>query len=822
MFFLLSLLSIVVIGGAAAGGGGGGGGGGSSEPSEITPTPTPGFDTAVDQDQIDSFKTTEYNSQYGLGNIKAAEAYSLLQTNNKAIGGDGVKVFIADTGVRLTHIDIAGNDHGSLHTSPSSDYDGHGTHVASIASGVKNDLGMHGVAFSSDIIAVRLDLEDSVEADMSMDPYDGVEYAAQNGAKVINMSWGSSSYSSYNGEGSLAALSPKLLIAKDNDALMVVATGNDADNNGDGQTIVQNPDYLNFPKPVRPALYANNDELDGFMLAVGATDENNNIADFSNICGVTKDFCLFAPGVSIIGAYNSGDYYQIYLSGTSQAAPHVSGAAAVLRGAWTFLTAPQTAQILLDTATDLGAAGVDDIYGHGLLNLESAVTAQGANNVASSSIVSSAGSDARTSSISSHSIFGNAFSANVAPILKNAVFFDKYGRDYKANLDQKISSIGSNPYSLDNFLFNDYSTTGLPMSFGKNRSNNLSVRFNARNLYEDPISGQMKNNKFGLKHLTIDRSKEDKNGFNSSDVSFAYSRNFSKGLKIGFSKNDFNGNFNQENPAKSHNLISYNNFATSPYKKLSAIVSTNNDSKSQISTNQLSLSQKLTPKLTTSLSFSNYSYSNSVSKFSSDESRIFDSSVGYKINKKTKIGFSLGNLDELNNNLLGSKSEGAFSSGSNPATKYVTFSGTRDLVGSWKVTASYSEGKTDVSGNSIGVFRDFSDIKSRGSAMGLLNNDFFGGSLALVYSEPLRIYKGSANLDIPISRDDEGNVQRLTANGVSLAPDGKERDLEISYSTRLKYDRGTINYNALVRQEPDNIKGAKSQYLMMVRYNLKF
>ncbi|MFT6105871.1 MAG: subtilisin family serine protease [Rickettsiales bacterium] len=816
MFFLFSLLSVVVIGGVAASGGGGGGGGGSNS-----------FDSANygdglggSSDPNNAYKTAEYESQYGLKNIKAAEAYLALESNGKPVGGDGVKIFINDTGVRLTHQEIAGNDFGSLHSNPSDDWSSHGTHVAATAAGVKDNFGMHGVAFNADIVAVRVNLlGDTGTPEFSS--YEGIEYSGQNGAKVINMSWGSSVYTSYDGDGDFSGKT-EMLVAKDNDSLMVTSAGNDGDNNNDGQFSWQESTYLANPKPSRPGLYANNDDIAGYLLTVGSTDENNKISDTSNICGVTKNFCLVAPGDAIYAATIGSDSDYGSKSGTSMASPHVAGAAAVIRGAWDFLTAPETAQILLDTAMDLGESGVDDIYGHGLLNLEEAVSAQGANNISSSSIVNSVGYDAKSSSINSHPIFGNALHANVAPILKNAVFFDKYGRDYKANLDHKISSIGNNVYNLDNLLFNDFSSAGLPMSFGENHSNNISIRFNARNIFSDPISGQMKTNNFGLKHLTIDKSREDQNGFYDSDVSFAYSRDFSDGLKIGFSKNDFNGNFNQENPAKDHNLISYNNFSGSPYKKLNSISNVSDDNQNQISNNQLSISKKLTENLTSSLSFSNYTHSNSVNRFSSDESRIFDSSIGYKINGKTKIGFSLGNLDELNNNFLGSKNEGAFSSGSDPATRYATFSGTRDLFNGWKVTASYSEGKTDVSGNNIGVFRDFSDIKSRGSAMGFLNNNFLGGSLALVYSEPLRIYKGSANLDIPISRDADGNVQRLTANGISLAPDGKEQDLEISYSTKLKYDRGTINFNSLVRQEPDNIKGAENQYLMMVRYNLKF
>ena len=105
-------------------------------------------------------------------------------------------------------------------------------------------------------------------------------------------------------------------------------------------------------------------------LNVIAVDQNNRIADFSNGCGASKDWCIAAPGVEIIMP-NTGGGRQVE-DGTSFAAPHVSGAAAVLKSAFPNLTAPQVVALLLTTARDLGAPGVDDVYGHGLVDLEKA------------------------------------------------------------------------------------------------------------------------------------------------------------------------------------------------------------------------------------------------------------------------------------------------------------------------------------------------------------------------------------------------------------------------------------------------------------------
>jgi subtilisin family serine protease len=815
IFFLASLISALAIGGAlAVGGGGGGGGSGGGAVVSGGGSSTSDWDSTIDSAKIASYQTDEYNKQWGLNNIKAAQAYSLLERNGKAVAGDDVLIAISDTGIRSTHQEISSN-YDAADSSSNIFYNPHGTHVGSTAAGVNDGNNMHGVAFNAKLMSVQVSLGFDIG---DMRPDESIQYAVLKGAKVINMSWGSTFYTEI---GSDSYNEKKLAYASDysaavsGDIFMAIAAGNDGENNS---THINNP-----------AIFAQDSITNGQMIAVGAVDKNNNIAYYSNRCSQAKSNCLVAPGGSgfsgtgnnIYAAVSTSDTSYDELAGTSMATPHVAGAAAVIRGAWPYLTAKQTATILLDTATDLGDAGVDDVYGHGLLNLENAVQAQGANNVAANSLVFGSGSDAKLSSFTTNAIFGDAYSKNLSPILKNAVFFDKYGRDYKANLDQKIVSSNNNLYNLDNLLFNNYSSSSLPVSFGENYSNNLVVRFNTSNIFSDPTSGEIKHNKFGIKHLVVDKSTEDQSGFNATDISFSYSKNFASGLKIGFNKNDFTNNYSFDNPAQNYNLISYNNFASSPYRNLN-LNSSAIDSENQINTNQLNISQNITSNLTTNLSYTSYNQSSSINKFSSDESRIIETNLGYKLNDKTKLGFNFGNLKELNNNFLGSQANGAFSNGSNPQTKYFGLNFTRNLVDNWQLTTSYSEGKTNVSGNNLGVFRDFNDIRSRGFAVGLLNDNFLNGKVSFVYSEPLRVYKGSTNVDIPISRDFDGNVQRLTANNVSLVPDGKERDLEFSYSFNVGKLNAVVNFNSIIRQEANNIKDSKDQYIWMVKYNLKF
>ena len=123
----------------------------------------------------------------------------------------------------------------------------------------------------------------------------------------------------------------------------------------------------------------------GKMVAVVATDRRDEIADFSNGCGDAMYWCMAAPGVSIYSPSASQNPrvtsfvlpYHSAASGTSFAAPHVSGALAVLRSRLTSMPMSVVLAVLFHTAKDLGDPGVDPLYGHGLVDLGAAVSLQG-------------------------------------------------------------------------------------------------------------------------------------------------------------------------------------------------------------------------------------------------------------------------------------------------------------------------------------------------------------------------------------------------------------------------------------------------------------
>jgi hypothetical protein len=756
-------------------GGGGGGGGGSSSASTVT-YGNPDWISSASTDDITSYKTTEYNAQWGLDTINAAEAYALLETNSKTIAGDGIKIAVVDTGVQTNHVEIANNysssgsyDYVNNDSNPSDD-EGHGTHVASIAAGVKNGSGMHGVAYDSTIIAQKV--LDSNGDGWSDDIADGIDNSVSSGAKVINLSLGGSSASS--------DIRTALIGAKSSDVLSVAATGND----GNSQ-----PDY--------PARYASDSSLTGYVLAVGAIGYDGTIASYSNYCGSAKSYCLVAPGGSndgnsahaIYGAYPTSTYQR--LNGTSMAAPHVAGAAAVIRGAWTHLTAAQTAQILLQSANSSFTGYDENIYGHGILDLEAAVKAQGQNTLGyGNSVVSGSGYDLSSTSLVSSAIFGDAFLTNVAPQISQAIFYDDFGRDYKANLGNKITlNSANNAFSAANMMFNNIGYKNAAVNFGSKTQMRLNLAS-----YKNPEA----DNHLGLKYATIDRSEDPQNRM--FDNGFSFTRNSSDILpnsKFGFAFN-FDEISYQQNQGN-YGFLSQNIFAANPYQSFMQQVSSpsaNNRKFNQLFFDQGFFKEQMKMR---------FSYQEARDS-SIKQNQVVDAALSFK-----SVTISFGNLTEFNNNILNSKSLGAFESTENVKTSYVKFSLNQKLSENIRLLASFSEGVSKINGNSQGIFREFDDVRSRSFSAGLLWKNF-----GLNYHEPMRVYSGRVKYDIAIGRDDAGNLYR-SQGYASLAPNGKERDFEAFYFYDLS-NLSQLRFSFLMQREPGNIKAAPTNLLALIGY----
>jgi len=356
------------------------------------------------------FVTPEYNANYGLAQINAADAYAL------GLSGKGVLVAVVDSGIELTHSEFDGRlsplsrNFGFDLPDPTDildrDRTSHGTHVAGTIAAARDGNGMHGVAYNAEILALRAIVPGGGDIAAA------IRYASEKGAKVLNGSYGPSYPSPtlpdgspnpdytvvpiqpYHIDGTSAEVSA-IRQAGASDMVMVFAAGNERE---DQPVIARNPTGAAFYPAIRPEnagknlyvfLDGNDDQINAsrldysdlqpYTIAVVAVDRDRRIASFSNYCGIAAAWCLAAPGVGILStvtAANGSSPTEPYnlSSGTSMAAPHVAGAAALVREAFPFMTAPQVVQSILTTATDLGSP---EIYGWGLLNVGKAARGPG-------------------------------------------------------------------------------------------------------------------------------------------------------------------------------------------------------------------------------------------------------------------------------------------------------------------------------------------------------------------------------------------------------------------------------------------------------------
>jgi subtilisin family serine protease len=298
-----------------------------------------------------------WSAQYGPARIQAPQAWDVIT------GTSAVTIAVIDTGVDLAHPDLAskiwtnpGETGGGKETNGvDDDGDGyvddwrgwdfvnadnlpqddnsHGSHVAGIAAAATNNsAGIAGMAWGARVMALKV--LDAAGNGTTASVGAAITWAANHGAKVINLSLGTSAPALVMEDAVNYAYASGVVVA--------AAAGN------------------NGPTVFFPGAYEH-------ALAVAATDENDNHASYSNV-GPEVD--LAAPGSSIYSTVPGGYGYK---SGTSMATPHVAGVAALLAGLPQFNTVDKIIATLELTALDFGDPGPDSYYGYGLVQAYDAV-----------------------------------------------------------------------------------------------------------------------------------------------------------------------------------------------------------------------------------------------------------------------------------------------------------------------------------------------------------------------------------------------------------------------------------------------------------------
>ena len=347
----------------------GGGGGTKSTPPPGSPPPTtpPPTTPTTPQPAMDA--------HLALTNAKAAQAAGYT--------GAGIRIGVVDSGVMRNHPTLAGRVLANFnYVDPGKnnlgidDVVGHGTTVAQLAAGAAAGSWPGGVAPGAQIVSARIINDERPKDDGSGQGNEvtgALGFAPihddliRAGVRIMNNSWGGLYWTRATATAPIAAEYRPFII--DNDGLVVFATGNESRANpSDMAALPSQPG----PSGTLPAA-----DLERGWLAVAALDTANptKLASYSNACGVAKNYCLVAPGTAaFVGAdATSGNLSYYYGSGTSYAAPLVSGAAALVWQAFPYFNNDLVRQTLLGTATDLGDAGADAVFGYGLLNIGKAV-----------------------------------------------------------------------------------------------------------------------------------------------------------------------------------------------------------------------------------------------------------------------------------------------------------------------------------------------------------------------------------------------------------------------------------------------------------------
>ena len=736
-----SLLALALAGAGTGCGGGGGGSGGASSGS--------------------FFETREYQANFGLDAVGASTAYAAGAT------GRGVMVAVVDTGIDVDHPElaaqIAGGSTNIVTGDPQQvdDIDGHGTAVAGIIAARRNQALSHGVAFNARILAVRADAPGTCasSAGCAFDQADvaaATDHAVARGAPVINYSLGGATSVGASLEGALTR-------AADAGTILVFAAGNE-----------------NAAEPTFPARFAADPAAGGLAIAVGAVDAGNQLTSFSNQAGSARDHYLVAPGAHILAPALGGG--AALVSGTSFATPHVSGAAALVLQAAPFLTAEEVVELLLDSATDLGAPGTDPVYGRGLVNLAAALGPQGPLGVP----LAGAADGAQAPLAGSALRLGPAFGPG--PELGRAIFLDGYGRAYWLDLADRVATPAPGP-DLHGWLIAGARPRVRSISLGRRLGLALSVSERAGEdlLPGDPESaGERADDAFALEVVTGELAGQ--------PGRLTVSHGLGLQERFGVSSVD---------PGAAGGLLSQGAFA-SPYL---ALADHRGDG--------LLLAQNVARGTAFRVGV--------VASKAERQAPLEQGSTTLVIGELMRswsgghaLGLQLGSIDEQQS-LLDAEGGGALGLPESARTTFLGLTGRLAVADRLALFGQGSLGLTDPGGSGQGLLGELSTLRSSSFALGLSGGDLLaaGDRLTLAVAQPLRVDAGTATLDRPVGRSFEGAIERR-AERVDLTPAGREIDLELGYRVALGARR-ELRLNWLTQLEPGHRQDAGPAHAIALR-----
>jgi subtilisin family serine protease len=691
--------------------------------------------------------------------------------NQLATGnGAGVTVGVVDSGLQLSHPTLKGQVLATYNAftggTDVTDQMGHGTHVSGLIVGsLANGSLTQGVAPGAKLVMAKV-FETGGSSTSTIQK--GIDWVVNTQkTPILSLSLGSRS---------LSLQAPiKNAVAKG--TLITAALGNDGKTTG-----------ASWPAEFAKASWAN-----GQIIAVGAVDAGNKLASFSNVDPTLANWTVYAPGVNVASSYSvpTRPSAYAYMSGTSMATPIVAGQAALIKSNWNFLTAPDLAQVIFQSATRLCSAAMiapcaastsaDPVYGWGVVNIGASLQPIGGLNVGTSSgtTVDFAGS-----------VLVSA-KGGLASGLKgvNAVAVDKFNRGFVVNLASTITgttgtstaipTAGTTTTTVQGVSFSaEYSLIGNPaehpsatVSIAPLKLANMSYRF-----ANDRGEG------FGF-------------GFGTGGTAgqyFGLDANGSTPLNLGIAGSRFNAPYFALAESATH--LGYSSALDNGVVVRWGLMN-------QAASSPATLADQSAPVMARSLA------TVELQKQMGDVTGVL----------------TLGHLQETNS-VLGLSGAGALALDAKGQTSFMTLAGSFQLASKTTLSAMASLGMTSAYDNgAASLIEGASGSQTAAWSLGLARKDVWchGDALGVTLAMPLKTLSGNLKVYSAVSQSQVDGSLQYASQSVSLAPTGTERDLELAYATPLRIG-GKLSMLAQLRLQPGHDADAPNQVGVGFRYVREF
>ena len=767
--------------GGGGNGGGGNGGGGNGGGGNVATPPENGLRSSFDETfepsnprNPTSWETNEYWNSSGLDLIDASEGYAIRTTGRP--GGLGITVAVLDNGVDFSHPDIDAGQYDSELAFEGADLPrDHGTPVAGVIAARRDGYGVHGVAYAANIASVAtckasggcagdvLDVThaDETAADIASAAgltrsYGNIDSNTGASSHIMNMSFGTR-----GGRIEVPQIISAMQDAASAGRIMVIALGND--------------EHLG-PAGI-PAWYVEDPGIAGWAIAVGALDTSGKRdALFSNTCNGVANYCLFAPGEQVYTTVDGGGYD--YVDGTSFAAPHVAGAAAVAWAAFPNKDGAQIVDRLLTTARPLQGYYFSQYFGHGALDLGAAL-----NPVGFLSVTTVGGSMAPLAD--SYVALPPGFSAPPqSKGLADTVVYDE--QMFPFYYDLTASFLGSERRA-EGMLREFLSSLGTSSAVSLDGTD-VSLKF----VHDDDLSN--------LRWDALNGDDQDKE-LDVYRFDFTPSPGLTVALGQGFgsmgSSNDFIGKRTQR-------TIFNDEFTVAPFAAFAGRGP------------GLTVDWQVDDETTIDLvGKSGQGYRGSAS------TQLASLGLTREIGDGVTLGARYGTLRERGS-MMGIRAEGAFTNTGRATTDFVDVSVNGRVSSDFTVFGGMSHGITGggTPASASTLVSEWGDAQAGSFVIGTEFEQLWQESdrLTLTASSPFRAERAMVHVEVP-DREVADQVVSYTRRAIDLAPSGREHRLQVVYETKptegwlaFGMDAVSIALGSYVRMEPDHDETADPEF----------